>query len=250
MAFLESQEGFAEKNQIADAFMFYNIDFNKARQKKIMFVQLPRNFNFIQRLPSRFLMTVLSAGNKTDKGQWYKVQIGNQILNILSKPNLKHGQKVLIEKNANNPTLKIVKENVAVKENAIHETIGKATEKETTVSNHYDIDFQSIGILVHQLYVTLNDNSNIDFEVSSKSNNVPFSFKLNELDEAEGLFLRSGSNYKLILTLSDSLEKKLQGEKHIAAQIQDLLSDLNISAVQITDKKHLESLKTGLNYLQ
>ena len=209
-----------------------------------MFVQLPRNFNFIQRLPSRFLMTVLSAGNKTDKGQWYKVQIGNQILNILSKPNLKHGQKVLIEKNANNPTLKIVKEN------AIHETVGKAIETETTVSNHYDIDFQSIGMLVYQLYVTLNDNSNIDFEVSGKSNNVPFSFKLSELDEAEGLFLRSGSNYKLILTLSDSLEKKLQGEKHLAAQIQDLLSDLNISAVQITDKKHLESLKTSLNYLQ
>ena len=195
-------------------------------------------------------MTVLSAGNKTDKGQWYKVQIGNQILNILSKPNLKHGQKVLIEKNANNPTLKIVKENVAVKDNSIHETGVKATEKETTVSNHYDIDFQSIGILVYQLYVTLNDNSNIDFEVSGKSNNVPFSFKLSDLDEAEGLFLRSGSNYKLILTLSDSLEKKLQGEKHLAAQIQDLLSDLNISAVQITDKKHLESLKTGLNYLQ
>ena len=171
-------------------------------------------------------------------------------MTILSKPNLKHGQKVLIEKNANNPTLKIVKENVVVKENAIHETAGKAIKRETTVSNHYDIDFQSIGILVHQLYVTLNDNSNIDFEVSSKSNNVPFSFKLNELDEAEGLFLRSGSNYKLIFTLSDSLEKKLQGEKHLAAQIQDLLSDLNISAVQITNRKHLESLKTGLNYLQ
>ena len=35
MVFLESQEGFAEKNQIADASVFYNIDFSKARQKKL-----------------------------------------------------------------------------------------------------------------------------------------------------------------------------------------------------------------------
>lgn len=61
-------------------------------------IELPRNFQFIQRLPEHFEMTVLSEGNITGQTQWYEVIIASHHLNILSRINLVAGKTYTIKK--------------------------------------------------------------------------------------------------------------------------------------------------------
>ena len=64
-------------------------------------IRLSRNYGFIQRLPNRFTLKVLSQGNLTDNGCWYYVNIDGHELNLLSEATLKEGDIVEVEKESN-----------------------------------------------------------------------------------------------------------------------------------------------------
>lgn len=70
-------------------------------------LRLPRNYQFIQRLPKTFTLLVLKEGNKRGDAVWYLVDINGHRLNILSKEKLGAQKRYLIQKR-NNLLLAIV----------------------------------------------------------------------------------------------------------------------------------------------
>ena len=65
------------------------------------YLNLPRNYSFIHRLPLEFEMVVLQKGNTTDDGTWHLIQIEEHELNILSRAELIPGAKYKIKKRSN-----------------------------------------------------------------------------------------------------------------------------------------------------
>jgi len=65
------------------------------------YLNLPRNYNFIHRLPNEFEMVVCRKGNATNDGTWYLIQIEEHELNILSEAELEPGAKYRIQKRSN-----------------------------------------------------------------------------------------------------------------------------------------------------
>ena len=61
-------------------------------------IELPRNFQFIHRLPEMFEMSVLTAGNIVGQTRWYEVLIAGHHLNILSRVDLAAGKNYQIKK--------------------------------------------------------------------------------------------------------------------------------------------------------
>lgn len=61
-------------------------------------LRLPRNYNFISRLPEYFEVLVLKKNNITPEGTWYLCIVKNHELNILSQIDLKEGEKYTIHK--------------------------------------------------------------------------------------------------------------------------------------------------------
>ncbi|MDH4200351.1 MAG: hypothetical protein OEV66_08240 [Spirochaetia bacterium] len=62
------------------------------------YIQLPRNYNFIARLPEYFEIEILRKGQATSDGIWYYVRIQNHELNLLSRVDLREGMKYQIRK--------------------------------------------------------------------------------------------------------------------------------------------------------
>jgi hypothetical protein len=65
------------------------------------YLELPRNYGFISRLPDEFELKVIKKGNVTSEGTWYNGLIGNHDINLLSKVNLVEGHYYKIHKKDN-----------------------------------------------------------------------------------------------------------------------------------------------------
>ncbi|MES0489486.1 MAG: hypothetical protein ABUK01_05795 [Leptospirales bacterium] len=65
------------------------------------YLNLPRNYSFIHRLPFEFEMVVRKKGNATNDGTWYLIQIEEHELNILSQAELTPGTIYRIQKRSN-----------------------------------------------------------------------------------------------------------------------------------------------------
>jgi hypothetical protein len=61
-------------------------------------LRLPRNYNFITRLPEYFEAKIIKKQNTTDEGSWYLCIVKTHELNILSQIELKEGQTYTIHK--------------------------------------------------------------------------------------------------------------------------------------------------------
>jgi len=70
-------------------------------------IGLPRNYQFISRLPLDFKIQVIKTINSTKDGIWYFCRVQGHELNILSQVKLKEGRSYTIHKK-DNITLELV----------------------------------------------------------------------------------------------------------------------------------------------
>jgi len=211
-----------------------------------MYIELPRNFLFIKKLPIKFLLDVLSETNKTSKGIWYKVKINNHQLNILSESKLKIGKKYSIEKQEGTK-LKIINEILLSSEKEEIEKISqKIVSKEnlftqeiikTDYTNMFFADF--FTALTVSFMQQNSDNINIEEE----NNNYFFTFN-NFENPVEGVFVNNKNSWKLYFCFDYIKENN---KKEIQNKLKELLFDLSISDIVFTNSSHIQSLKTGIH---
>lgn len=218
------------------------------------YIELPRNFSFISRLPSRFMLGVISEKNITPKGIWYEVMIAGHKLNILSRRKLTEGKNYLVRKKGG-IYLEVVDEKSINEKNSIKEkpepfkmpkTDRSATEKITSRSliSFEDIvsDFNFIDFLTSMAVLSMNEEESLS--IRNTSGTIRFSIRPIILDHLDGVFMKDTDGYRLYLS---STEK---GQSHLLKHMKSLtalLEDLNIKSIHVVSKSRLDSLKSRID---
>jgi len=213
------------------------------------YIQLPRNFQFISRLPARFKMIVLSSGNQTGSGQWFEVNIEGHTLNILSKTSLVVSQKYIVEKSS--PlSLKVISES---------EVVEKITENEESPIveikiNEVVVDKPSqnqeswasslADFLTSIVIYDEKEEKNISYK-SDSPNRVSFEFSLpNSLKKIKGLVHKKESSNNTVYL---HIDETPMTDEAFSEELKLFLVGLNVSQVSLISKDMYERLALGIN---
>ncbi|GEM_PF-2589613 len=220
-------------------------------------IELPRNFSFISRLPSRFMLGILSEGNQTPKGIWYQVNIMGHTLNLLSRQKLTAGKSYLVEKKS--PlVIKILEEKDPVQKN---QPADKTLEGKNATSALKQEEIPAASMEKWQLsFEDLSGNFNMgDFlnalgihflqdeagtEIYPEKGAWRFSIRPLAEDPLMGVFLLRPDGVHLYLS-STPEGREFLGQ-HLE-EIKHLLDDLDIKKVDVVDEQKLNSLKAGID---
>lgn len=224
----------------------------KGKEKQMqnfLSIQLPRNFNFISRLPARFNMLVIAKGNVTAKGIWYKVNIGKQELNILSKRELKIGKQYVVEKKSKLEL--VIKEDVKSakqdegknsKINSLAENLQSARVNDS--SSLFSFSQYSIALFTAQLISLLYIQEQEQMLIE-KNNDKSFYFQKKIANqEITGVFKKAQEKWLLYLALpknyfeqSDSFENELN----------EAMFGLPIEKIFLTSRENVNGLSKGID---
>lgn len=209
-------------------------------------IQLPRNFNFISRLPARFNMLVLSKSNQTEKGIWYKVVIGGQELNILSKRKLEIGKHYVVEKKSklelivkeDTKATQQSKELLSATSSADHSQAQKLYDFSSLFSlSRYDISLFTAHLIsllsVHdeQPHIEKNNDENFYFEKTIAN------------QEISGVFKKVQDKWLLYLSLPPNFLK----ESNIAEELNETMFGLPVKKIFLTSKENIHGLYKGID---
>lgn len=217
------------------------------------FIELPRNFQFISRLPSRFLISVLSEKNVTPKGIWYEIIVDGHKLNILSHRKLVSGKKYLVQKKGS-IYLEVVDEkskNENIKESntkKISSTLKDANSLQKSVQgatiSFEDLvsDFTFLDFFTSMAVTALKEEENLS--ISQDVYKVRFSIRPMLLDFISGVFMKEQDGYRLYLTSTQRGQSFL---KRYTKNLNDLLNDLKIKSIHIIPESKLDHLKSRID---
>ncbi len=202
-----------------------------------VFFQLPRNFLFFQRLPARFSMVVLKAGNETPKGRWYEVEIRGQQLNLLSRVPLKPGSSVLVEKHGDHE-LKLLQNNAS---NPVSGNNGLDVFSPASATANAETTFFPETFLDLASLLALREWESNNEQIIEPRQAAVYRFTLPGETPLSGAF--TGESGKWRLYLPDILSRKE------AAELSAWLNDLGVYEVHLLPEKELARLGAGLDIL-
>ncbi len=209
-------------------------------------IELPRNFSFLSRLPSRFMLGILSEGNQTPKGIWYQVNIMGHTLNLLSRQKLTAGKSYLVEKKS--PlVIKVLEEKDAAWEKISPSALKK--EEIPTDQEKWQLSFEdlsgnfNLGDFLNALGIHfLQDEAGA--EIYPEKGAWRFSIRPLAEDPLMGVFLLRPDGVHLYLSSTPEGQEFLG--QHLD-EIKHLLADLDIKKVDVVDEQKLNTLKAGID---
>ena len=199
-------------------------------------------------------MKVLDVANTTREGTWYKVDIGGQVLHVLSKKNLQAGQKLIIKKSSE-LKLEIVKDLGSERESTHQALKGpvRAEQIHPPDIHSLDLELQTFEEFMFSLALEVLRGSE-EFNFSAGANRsyhftLPLSEHHKELN-AEGLFMeRPPDQWELFLSLPAKYKESID-LKEAVADLKDMLSDIKVRQVYFTTASHIQALKGGVDLVQ
>ncbi|MDH5719305.1 MAG: hypothetical protein OEZ13_01670 [Spirochaetia bacterium] len=227
-----------------------------------MFIELPRNFQFINRLSGNFVIEIINLQNQTAKGIWYLAKINDQRLNILSRVNLNVGKKYLVTKNGK-INIKIIKElsldskgedgklitieeknpKSGFKEKLINlfERNDNNIQENRTQTFSNDIFYFMQALSLNQI---LNQKKSIEYNKQKKQ--VSFSFVHPAAGKITGLFIQNKDLWDLLINISDD-ENNANLINFFRNNLKDILSDLFVRNINYTDENQIAYIKKGID---
>lgn len=213
-----------------------------------MLVELPRNFLFFDRLPSRFMIDVVGEKNRIQKGTWYEVRINNQKTHILSQVNLNAGERVLVERQSSQK-FKVIKRNL---QNQIAENPDTSQQKaekeqrrpiETARVSLTDLPQPQLASeFFSQLAVQfMHDQQG---EPSWQTDGKTWHFDLPGTIPLAGAFTFNHEGYTLYLS-QEPFEGA--GIKNLQQEVEALVKSVGVERVVLVNSQYLKQLKSGID---